>query len=596
MAKLSPNLQHLTDELPADKRKDIEEAIASSPHLRQIMTEAVNAGTLEHIRMGVPGANEGGHYNDDKRAIYLSPETFTRTAFKRDAEARLDAITSTLGHETGHALYAEKARKELYFATGSITEGIRAAGPGGEFNATGLVGAYIRDARRNEAQAEMHGWDALASRIEYIKGKPPSRDEMLERIGASTDCVDEIKGIRRLAPGIILDADMHMSDTRLPKAGPINLELVAQCHFDNPRASLGAGGAADYTNYYGAYLVQQLADDTRHWVNPPTVRLDMEKLGLDKAQLESTGLRLGNDGFSFVDSSQGKYRPMTLRSAGSGIHGTPDDIALTMNDVRTRDSARETPAPVIAPRTVGLAASGVGDAENTSGRETEHSARIEVQPAALATTAPDAALAHRAATRDERDDEPQPRTEPDRLQATNSEPAQSAPLLMTQPAHPVNAMYTQALSRIERGDVVPTGLLTHDEKSTLAAGVVAQFLAEDKFATRVDGLCASRHNPSGLGLPGTLIPVQGDPTTDYCRRASIDATQALQTPLEQSSTVAQAREQALALALEQAQEQARKEQQEQDGTKGPTMRIGPRTQSPSMGPQGDGGGDGGGGE
>ena len=48
MAKISPNLQHLTDELPADKRKDIEEATASSPHLRQIMTEAVNAGTLEH--------------------------------------------------------------------------------------------------------------------------------------------------------------------------------------------------------------------------------------------------------------------------------------------------------------------------------------------------------------------------------------------------------------------------------------------------------------------------------------------------------------------------------------------------------------------
>ncbi len=598
MAKISPNLQHLTDELPADKRKDIEEAIASSPHLRQTMTEAVNAGTLEHIRMGVPGANEGGHYNDDKRAIYLSPDTFTDPILKSRPEMRLDAITSTLGHETGHALYAEKARKELYFTTSSITDGVRVAGPGGEFDATGLVGAFIRDARRNEAQAEIHGWNALASRLEHTQGGPSSRRDILERANPSTNCVNGPPEKARLASGIVLDADMYMSDTRLPKAGPINLEPVAQCHFDKSGASLGAGGAADYTNYYGAYLVQQLADDTRHWVNPPTIRLDMEKLGLDKAQLESTGLRLGNDGFSFVDSSQGKDKPMTLRSSGSGIHGTPDDIALAVNDVRTRDSARETPAPVIAPRTVGLPASGGRDAENASEREPEHPARIEVQPAALATTAPDPALAHRAATRDERDDEPQPRTEPDPSQAANSEPAQSAPLLMTQPAHPANAMYTQALSRIERGDVMPTGLLTQEEKSTLAAGVVAQFLAEDKFATRVDGLCASRHNPSSLGLPGTLIPVQGDPTTDYCRRASIDATQALQIPLEQSSTVAQtivqAREQALALEL--VKEQARKEQQEQDGTKGPTMRIGPRTQSPSMGPQGDGGGDGGGGE
>jgi hypothetical protein len=148
---------------------------------------------------------------------------------------------------------------------------------------------------------------------------------MLRRADGSTDCVDPIKkGGHKLASGIVLDTDMQMSDTRLPKAGPINLEPVAQCHFDNPRTSLGVGGAADYTNYYGAYLVQQLADDTRHWVNPPTIKLDMEKLGLDKTQLESTGLRLGNDGFSLIDISRSSYKPMALRSSGSGIQGAPD--------------------------------------------------------------------------------------------------------------------------------------------------------------------------------------------------------------------------------------------------------------------------------
>ncbi len=341
MAKLSPNLQHLTDELPADKRKGIEEAIASSPYLRQMMTEAVNVGTLEHIRMGFPGANEGGHFNDRERAIYLSPETFTRAAFKRDVEARLDMITSTLGHETGHALYAEKAKKELGYTTWAITDGIRGAGPGGEFDATGLVSAYIRDARRNEAQAEMHGWDALASRIEHVEGKPPSHDEMLERALPTIHCVDGTLKKPRLEPGIILDADMYMLDTRLPKAGPINLEPVAQCHFDRSGKSLGAGGAANYTNYYGAYLVQQLADDTRHWVDPPTVKLDMAKLGLDKAQLESTGLRLGNAGFALVDTSEGKYKPMTLRSNGSGIQGTPDaqEPALAGTSPSTPSSA-----------------------------------------------------------------------------------------------------------------------------------------------------------------------------------------------------------------------------------------------------------------
>ncbi len=232
MTKISPNLQHLTDELPANRRAEIELAIASSPYLRQIMTEAVTAGTLEHIRMGVPGANEGGHYDDGKRAIYLSPDTFSDPILKNRPEKLLDAITSTLGHETGHALYAEKAEKELGYTTWAITDGIRGAGPGGEFDATGLVGSYIRDARHNEAQAEIHGWNALASRIEYLQGKPPSHKDMLERVNPSTDCVDGPPGKARLEAGIILDADMFMSDTRLPKAGPINLEPVAQCHFD----------------------------------------------------------------------------------------------------------------------------------------------------------------------------------------------------------------------------------------------------------------------------------------------------------------------------------------------------------------------------
>ncbi|MBX3710483.1 MAG: hypothetical protein KF800_00755 [Lysobacter sp.] len=340
MASISPNLAHLTDELPADRRADIEAAMASSPYLQQIMTEAVDSGMLKHIRLSNPGANEGGSYHSDKKAIYISPDTFTRAAFRSDPQTRLDVITSTLGHETGHALYTQKAEKERYAASYAITEGIRAAGQDGEFDATQIVGAYIRSARRDEALAEIHGWNALASRIEYTKGRPPGRDEMLERAQPTTDCIVEERGVRTTAPGILLDPDMQMSDHRIPKRGPINLEPVAQCHFDQSRAALGKGGAANYPNYYGGYLIEQLADDTRGWVQPPSIKLDMAKLGLDKAQLESTGLRLPAEGFSIIDISQGRYRPIVLRSSGSGMQGTPDSI-----DTAALDQAR--PSPVL---------------------------------------------------------------------------------------------------------------------------------------------------------------------------------------------------------------------------------------------------------
>ena len=97
--------------------------------------------------------------------------------------------------------------------------------------------------------------------------------DMLKRAAPSTDCVNLLKNGAgyRLAPGILLDPDMQMSDHRIPKRGPINLEPVAQCHFDQSRAALGKGGAANYANYYGGYLIEQLADDTRGWVQCSTL-------------------------------------------------------------------------------------------------------------------------------------------------------------------------------------------------------------------------------------------------------------------------------------------------------------------------------------
>jgi hypothetical protein len=196
------------------------------------------------------------------------------------------------------------------------------------------------------AMAEMHAWNALASRLEYLNGGPVSQREMLERVNASTNCVTGPEKNPKLAPGIRLDADMQMADTRLPKAGPINLEPVAQCQFDRSLSNLGAGGAANYPNFYGAYLIQQLADDTRDWSNPPKIKLDMAQLGLDKAQLESTGLRVGDQGFDLIDISRGNDTPLTLHSSGHGIRGTPDQPSEVEQQASRTTQTSATPEPL----------------------------------------------------------------------------------------------------------------------------------------------------------------------------------------------------------------------------------------------------------
>ena len=228
---------------------------------------------------------------------------------------------------------------KTHFVAAQITEEIRAAGPGGSADVTPHFSLYQRAARRDEAIAEIEGWNALASRIQYTNGGIVTREAMLERAAPTTNCakLDEER-LPQLARGIVLDRDMHMSDTRMPKAGAINVEPVAQCHFDQSARTLGAQGKADYRNYYGAYLIEQVGQDTAHWVRPPTVKLDMARLGLDPAQLESTGLNLGGRNLGLIDTSDSQ-RLITLRHADDGKKQVPDGFVVA-HDRDVRDDER----------------------------------------------------------------------------------------------------------------------------------------------------------------------------------------------------------------------------------------------------------------
>lgn len=354
MDKFPLHFHRLTEELPTGKKSEIEEAIASSPYLQQRMTEAIQANQLKHIRLIPPGASERGHYNAREKAIYISADTFLDPILQ-NRRNRLDVLTSTLGHETGHALNTKESDKTLYFVTAQVIEEMRAAGPSGSVDVTPLFAIHQRAARRDEAMAEIDGWNALASRIQHTNSGNISHKEMLDRAKLTTGCVNrDSRDVPQLARGIVLDQDMHMADTRLPKAGAINVEPVAQCHFDQSARSLGAQGKADYRNYYGASLIEQIGQDTTAWIRPPLIKLDMARLGLDPAQLESTGLNLGGKDLSLVDTSQ-QHQLITLRHAGEGRRHTPDEIARQperdIHDIAPvalypdRDDTQREPAP-----------------------------------------------------------------------------------------------------------------------------------------------------------------------------------------------------------------------------------------------------------
>lgn len=147
--------------------------------------------------------------------------------------------------------------------------------------------------------------------------------------------------------------------------------------------------------------------------------------------------------------------------------------------------------------------------------------------------------------------------------------------LMTDPDHVANPNWQQAQQAMRLAAIDPNEKLTPDQRERVTAGVVAGVLADTRTnMSGIDRIDASTIADPQTGLPKYLIAGQGDPTTGHYRRVAVDVSEALNTPVEQSSEVArsatQTREQAQAQQLAQAQTL------NQDGPSGPTMRIGAR--------------------
>jgi predicted Zn-dependent protease with MMP-like domain len=323
MSKLPPNLQGLTKDLSPSEAAQVETSILSSPHLQQRIEQALRGGLVEHIRVSPSTTNSGGHYDSDEKAVYISETPFTSNMYQNQQQ-RLDRITFVLGHEVGHAFQDKESTKALYDLSYQVTQTVRNAGDYGQADLTNVAGAYIRTARRHEADAEIEGWNALASRVQAEPGTAKQADFM-KRAALTTDCASDAQGNPRLGRGILLDNDFQMSDDRLPKAGPINREPVSACFFDQKPEDtrLGKEGKSDYTNYYGARVFEEIQDSLQGWQNPPQIQIDMAKLKFRPALLESNGLDLDGQTLRIVDTSNSGRKFIALQHTGSGTQNSP---------------------------------------------------------------------------------------------------------------------------------------------------------------------------------------------------------------------------------------------------------------------------------
>lgn len=145
-------------------------------------------------------------------------------------------------------------------------------------------------------------------------------------------------------------------------------------------------------------------------------------------------------------------------------------------------------------------------------------------------------------------------TQTDTPQApTNTQPTQTDKPLMSNPNHPDNKLYQQALSNLEQ--LGPGGGFKSREEMEKAAAAVAS----DAKATGLKDIdhISKTSAPSGQTF---LVAVQGDPTSPAAKSSYIDYNQATNQTVAQSTSMAEAQKP----AVQQAQQIAQVDQSQQE--------------------------------
>lgn len=162
--------------------------------------------------------------------------------------------------------------------------------------------------------------------------------DFIERTGTRPHFSYELK------PGLSVDTHMHMD------ASKNNVEAMGKYYFDKPLAphtGLGPNGNQNYHNYYGEWALNvvdaaEKSAQTTHASDPkyvpPKVDIDLQKIGLDKAQINTT--------LHYTDTSPGKGPAKPIEAAQPPAKGPFGDPALdkAFHAVQTGNDAHVTHA------------------------------------------------------------------------------------------------------------------------------------------------------------------------------------------------------------------------------------------------------------
>lgn len=295
---LSREAQGLLDEfakqpgVSADHANNLTSIINNSPALVSQINEAVKQGHLKHIVPLPVGTNAGGEYNGTDKEMRLPLSVLTSPPAGVPFNA--GEPTFVLGHELQHGFNhaaTEKATQDFIAGTKTIAEG---NGPTHDY--TPALGALLAANRRDEAGAEVAGWNALVGMVQHTNPNATLEDVYAASPFRAADFIDRAGSAPNYTytakPNISLDANLHMQPTAA------NVEAMGKNYFDHSpaQARLGHHGNSDYANYYGAWGVGVIVESERAYGDGKAqLQMNLQQLHLSEKLMEQNGINLGSD-------------------------------------------------------------------------------------------------------------------------------------------------------------------------------------------------------------------------------------------------------------------------------------------------------------
>lgn len=311
LAGATPNAPSTTHPMTQDMLDNFQRTVNESPvaaadMMRAATTRDPNATPramlLENFGFVAPGMGAGGTYDPNANTLNVPPLNLQTQTPGGPGRFSADDMTFVIGHEVDHAFNSAARDQALRTFRQSVSQIAGSAAVVHDY--TTLTTNYIEAGRRDEASAEIAGWNALVSRQQQLNPNA-SLNTMLALTTTSRQedfiTPDPITGAAVARPGLTFNPDATLPDT------PANVTAMGQHYFNRPDpvnaspgqrpVTLGESKLSDYPNYYGTFAVETIIQAERqHAAQHPGVThrltLNIGAIGLRETLMEQEGINI----------------------------------------------------------------------------------------------------------------------------------------------------------------------------------------------------------------------------------------------------------------------------------------------------------------